>query len=96
MHCRSNCGGMLAPTRMFKRVLTQHKTDPSKKTWITLDGSNPDYPIVEEDLCSKCIAASGVQYFDNEYFVNVEDEQEEYLDIYDLGLDIPDLENDIY
>lgn len=97
MRCKANCGGLLSPTRQFKRILVPHASGDKRVTWVTLDGSVKGYPIVEEDLCSKCLASSSNYSGDYEYFNSVDESLEEEIDLYDLGLDLPELNfNDNY
>ena len=91
MRCKANCGGLLSPTRQFKRILVPHEAGDGRVTWVTLDGSNPNYATVEEDLCSKCLSSASAYALDHDYLVNVLDESlEEDIDFNELGLDIPD------
>lgn len=92
MRCKANCGGLLSPTRQFKRILVPHKSGDDRVTWVTLDGSNPSFPVVEEDLCSKCLSSASAYALDHDYLVNVLDESlEEDIDFNELGLDIPSI-----
>lgn len=95
MRCKASfCNGILSPTRQFKRILVPHKSgEEGKVTWVTLDGSVKGYPVVEEDLCSKCLSSVSSYSLDHDYLVNVLDESdEEDLNFNELGLDIPDID----
>ncbi len=76
MRCKC-CDAMLPSVRQFKKVTIVHPDDSTKVKIVTLDGKNKNFPIVEEDFCSKCIN------FSNPDFIPTEDD----FDISDLGID---------
>tara|TARA_X000001382_G_C3109925_1_gene159538 strand:+ start:469 stop:750 length:282 start_codon:yes stop_codon:yes gene_type:complete len=87
--CRCvSCNKELPRTRQFKKIVVPHKTNPNKVTKITLDGSNGNYPIVEEDMCSRCQSSTGSDYSEYEGIHESEyDLMEEIATLIEVSID---------